>query len=46
MSRFAQACLFVASPHAAYMSGSNLLLHGGGEKPAFLAAAHNTSSKN
>lgn len=42
----AQACLFVASPHAAYMSGSNLLLHGGGEKPAFLAAAHNTSSKN
>ena len=42
----AQACLFVASPRAAYMSGSNLLLHGGGEKPAFLAAAHNTSSKN
>lgn len=35
----AQACLFVASPRAAYMSGSNLLLHGGGEKPAFLAAA-------
>lgn len=35
----AQACLFVASPRAAYMSGSNLLLNGGGEKPAFLAAA-------
>ncbi len=41
-SDVAQACLFVASPRAAYMSGTNLLLHGGGEKPAFLAAAkHN-----
>lgn len=39
----ANACLFVASPQAAYMSGSNLLLHGGGEKPAFLGAAHNTT---
>jgi NAD(P)-dependent dehydrogenase (short-subunit alcohol dehydrogenase family) len=35
----AQACLFVASPRAAYLSGTNLLLHGGGEKPAFLDAA-------
>ena len=35
----AQACLFVASPAAAYLSGTNLLLHGGGEKPAFLDAA-------
>lgn len=35
----AQACLFVASPRAAYLSGTNLLLHGGGEKPAFLEAA-------
>lgn len=35
----AQACLFVASKHAAYLSGTNLLLHGGGEKPAFLGAA-------
>ena len=35
----AEACLFVASSRAAYMSGSNLLLHGGGERPAFLAAA-------
>ena len=40
----ANACLFVASPQASYMSGSNLLLHGGGEAPAFLAAAHNTTS--
>lgn len=38
-SDIANACLFVASPLAAYMSGTNLLLHGGGEKPAFLAAA-------
>lgn len=36
----AQACLFVASSGASYLSGTNLLLHGGGEKPAFLEAAH------
>lgn len=36
----ANACLFVASSQAAYMSGANLLLHGGGEKPAFLVAAN------
>ena len=35
----AQACLWVASPQASYFSGGNLVLHGGGEKPAFLAAA-------
>lgn len=32
------ACVFIASPLAAYASGCNLLLHGGGERPAFLAA--------
>lgn len=31
-------CLFLASPLAAYVSGANLVAHGGGEKPAFLAA--------
>lgn len=36
----AAACLFVASDAAAYISGTNLLLHGGGEKPAFLSAAN------
>lgn len=36
----AQACLFVSSPQAGYMSGTNLLLHGGGERPAFLSAAN------
>lgn len=35
----AQACLWVSSAAAAYVSGTNLLLHGGGERPAFLAAA-------
>ena len=38
-SDIAQACVFVASPRASYLSGTNVLLHGGGEKPAFLAAA-------
>jgi len=33
------ACLFLASPLASYVSGADLLLHGGGERPAFLAAA-------
>jgi NAD(P)-dependent dehydrogenase (short-subunit alcohol dehydrogenase family) len=33
------ACLFLASPLARYVSGATLLLHGGGEKPAFLGAA-------
>ena len=35
----ANACMFLASPYAAYVSGTNLLIHGGGEKPAFLGAA-------
>lgn len=37
------ACLYLASPMAAYVSGTNLLIHGGGEKPAFLDAARNRS---
>ena len=36
----AEAVRWVASPAAAYMSGTNLLLHGGGERPAFLGAAN------
>ncbi|MDQ4084977.1 MAG: SDR family oxidoreductase [Actinomycetota bacterium] len=31
--------LFLASPLASYVSGSTLTVHGGGERPAFLAAA-------
>lgn len=33
----ASVFLFLASPHAAYMTGSNVPVHGGGELPAFLA---------
>jgi NAD(P)-dependent dehydrogenase (short-subunit alcohol dehydrogenase family) len=32
------ACVFLASPLASYVSGASLLLHGGGERPAFLEA--------
>ena len=35
----ADAVVFLASPLAAYVTGANLLLHGGGEWPAFLRAA-------
>ena len=36
----ANACVYAGSPLAAYFAGTNLLLHGGGERPAFLAAAN------
>jgi NAD(P)-dependent dehydrogenase (short-subunit alcohol dehydrogenase family) len=36
----AEACFYLASPAARYVSGANLLVHGGGERPAFLAAAN------
>jgi NAD(P)-dependent dehydrogenase (short-subunit alcohol dehydrogenase family) len=39
------ACLFLASPLASYVSGASLLVHGGGEKPAYLAAAQPTAAK-
>lgn len=32
-------CRFLASPLAAYVTGANLVAHGGGERPAFLTAA-------
>jgi NAD(P)-dependent dehydrogenase (short-subunit alcohol dehydrogenase family) len=34
------ACLFLASTLASYVSGTNFAVHGGGEKPAFLDAAN------
>src|SRR3954466_13986195 len=34
-----QACVFLASPVASYITGAEILVHGGGERPAFLAAA-------
>ncbi|MEV7376413.1 SDR family oxidoreductase [Streptomyces sp. NPDC090301] len=33
------ACVFLASDRAAYISGASLPVHGGGERPAFLDAA-------
>ena len=33
------ACAFLASPLADYISGANLVVHGGGERPAFLEAS-------
>jgi NAD(P)-dependent dehydrogenase (short-subunit alcohol dehydrogenase family) len=38
----ASACLYLASPLAAYISGANILVHGGGERPAYLSAAKPT----
>jgi NAD(P)-dependent dehydrogenase (short-subunit alcohol dehydrogenase family) len=38
------ACLFLASPQAAYVSGATLMLHGGGEPPAFLSARQSRPS--
>ena len=37
------ACLFLCSPLARYVTGANLLLHGGGERPAFKDAAQRTN---
>ncbi len=34
----AEAVLYLASGRAAYVSGANLVLHGGGDRPAYLAA--------
>ena len=39
VAEIGQACVWMASPAATYASGTNLVLHGGGERPAFLAAA-------
>ncbi|HKH05942.1 MAG TPA: SDR family oxidoreductase [Acidimicrobiales bacterium] len=33
------ACLYLASPLSAYVTGTNLLVHGGGERPPYLDAS-------
>jgi NAD(P)-dependent dehydrogenase (short-subunit alcohol dehydrogenase family) len=35
-------CVFLASPLASYVSGASVLVHGGGERPAFLGAFKET----
>ncbi len=35
----AEACFYLASPQSRFVTGASLLVHGGGERPAFLAAA-------
>ena len=36
----ADVCLFLASPLARYVSGAQVLVHGGGEKPSYMGAAN------
>jgi NAD(P)-dependent dehydrogenase (short-subunit alcohol dehydrogenase family) len=39
-------CLFLASPLAGYVTGSNLVAHGGGERPAFLEAVERSQGNS
>jgi NAD(P)-dependent dehydrogenase (short-subunit alcohol dehydrogenase family) len=38
-SDIGDTCLYLASTMASYVSGTSITVHGGGEKPAFLAAS-------
>ena len=38
----ADVCLFLSSPLARYVSGADVLVHGGGERPAYIDAAKGT----
>jgi NAD(P)-dependent dehydrogenase (short-subunit alcohol dehydrogenase family) len=42
-SDVADVCLFLASPLARYVSGAEVLVHGGGERPAYMDAAQGTA---
>lgn len=39
----ANACLFLASPFAGHVTGADIAVHGGGERPAFLDAVEAAS---
>jgi NAD(P)-dependent dehydrogenase (short-subunit alcohol dehydrogenase family) len=39
----AAACLFFASPEASFVTGADLSVHGGGERPTFLSASATSS---
>jgi NAD(P)-dependent dehydrogenase (short-subunit alcohol dehydrogenase family) len=39
----ADVCIFLASPLSRYVSGAEVLVHGGGEKPAYMGAAKGTA---
>ena len=41
-SDIADVCVFLASPLSRYVSGAEVLVHGGGEKPAYMGAAKGT----
>ena len=42
----ADVCLFLASPLARYVNGAEVLVHGGGEKPAYMDAAKGPDACN
>jgi NAD(P)-dependent dehydrogenase (short-subunit alcohol dehydrogenase family) len=41
----ADVCLFLASPLARYVNGAEVLVHGGGERPAYMDAAKGTRTE-
>jgi NAD(P)-dependent dehydrogenase (short-subunit alcohol dehydrogenase family) len=45
-SDMAGLCLFLASPLAGYVTGANLVAHGGGELPAYLEAVERSTGGN
>ncbi len=42
-SDVADVCVFLASPLARYVNGAEILVHGGGEKPAYIEAVQSTA---